>query len=230
MTLSNTSNFNPSFGECVLQAFNLCGIRPTEITQEHMQSARMAANLMQGRWSADGLNLWKVELVSTPLVEGTSTYSYDGSVIVMLDAYISIANGDGTFTDRIILPISRSEYATYPNKTQQGFPTVYWADRLLSPNVTLWPVPDGNEAYLRYYAVQQIEDATLANGLQLDLPIYFMEAFCFGLAWRLAQIWTPEKVGQIKPLADESYQVACEQNVETANIFISPQISGYWRV
>jgi len=230
MSTSNTYLYNPTFGECVLQAFNLCGIRPSEITQEHMQSARMAANLMQGRVSADGVNLWKVELVSTPLVQGTASYSYDGSVIVMLDAYISVANGDGTFTDRIILPVSRSEYATYPEKSQQGFPTVYWADRLLSPTVTLWPVPDGNEAYLKCYAVQQIEDAALANGTQLDLPIYFLEFFVFGLAWRLAQIWAPEKVMQIKPLADEAYQVAIEQNIESSSVFVSPMLSGYWRV
>jgi len=163
-------------------------------------------------------------------VQGTASYSYDGSVIVMLDAYISVANGDGTFTDRIILPVSRSEYATYPEKSQQGFPTVYWADRLLSPTVTLWPVPDGNEAYLKCYAVQQIEDAALANGTQLDLPIYFLEFFVFGLAWRLAQIWAPEKVMQIKPLADEAYQVAIEQNIESSSVFVSPMLSGYWRV
>lgn len=229
MTVTGTTLFNPNFGECVLQAFNLCGIRPTEITQEHMQSARMAANLMQGTWSANGVNLWQVELVSVPLVQGTSVYTYDPSVIVVLDAYISIANGDGTYTDRIILPISRSEYATYPNKSQQGFPTVYWADRLLSPNITLWPVPDGNEVYLRYYAVQQIDDAALNNGQTVDMPIYFLEAFVLGMAVRLALMWAPEKVQMLTPLADTAYATACEQNVETSNLYVSPTVSGYWR-
>lgn len=230
MGTTGTYAFNPSFGECVIQAFHMCGIRPTELTQEHMQSARMAANLLQGTWSANGVNLWQVELVTQPLVQGQSTYPYDANVIVILDAYVSVANGDGTFTDRLILPITRSEYSSYPNKSQQGFPTVYWADRLINPNVTLWPVPDGNEAYFKYYVVRQVEDAALNGGQQVDWPIYFLEAFVLGLATRLAMVWSPEKVGQLKTLADESYNTACEQNVESGSVFVSPIISGYWRV
>jgi hypothetical protein len=33
----------------------------------------------------------------------------------------------------------------------------------------------------------------------------------------------------LKPLADEAYQIAADQNVETAQQYISPMISGYFR-
>jgi hypothetical protein len=33
----------------------------------------------------------------------------------------------------------------------------------------------------------------------------------------------------LKPLADESYEIAAMQNVETAQQYISPIISGYFR-
>jgi len=33
----------------------------------------------------------------------------------------------------------------------------------------------------------------------------------------------------LKPLADEAYQVAAEQNVETAQFYFSPQIQSYFR-
>jgi hypothetical protein len=33
----------------------------------------------------------------------------------------------------------------------------------------------------------------------------------------------------IKPMADESYQIAADQNVEQAQQYISPMISGYFR-
>jgi hypothetical protein len=33
----------------------------------------------------------------------------------------------------------------------------------------------------------------------------------------------------LKPLADEAYNIAAAQNIETANTFISPMISGYFR-
>ena len=87
MSTSGTYAVNPSLGEIVLYALGLCEIRGPEITQAHMESARMAANLMLGRWSAaSGVNLWKVDLVTVPLVQGTATYSVDPSTITVLDA------------------------------------------------------------------------------------------------------------------------------------------------
>jgi hypothetical protein len=131
--------------------------------------------------------------------------------------------------DRIILPISRTEYASYPNKTQQGFPTVAWFDRLLSPTITIWPVPDGTQTSLKYYRLIQIQDANMNGTQQLDIPYYYLDALAYNLAVRLAQIWAPDKVALLKPFADESYEIAIKQNVETASYFISPQLSGYWR-
>lgn len=229
MTTSGTYAYSPSMGELTMYAFNLCGIRGTELAQEHMESARMASNLLLGRWASQGVNLWKVELLSIPLVQGTSAYNVPPNVIVMLDTYVTTTDISGNSIDRLILPISRTEYASYPNKGQQGFPTTYWMDRLLSPTVTLWPVPDGSETALNYYAVQQIQDANFTNGQSLDLPLYFLEAFAYGLAQRLATIWAPERAVGLKTLADEAYQIAAMQNVETAAFYVSPTISGYFR-
>ena len=68
----------------------------------------MAANILMLHWSNKQVNLWKVELVSTPLVQGVSTYSVDPSIVVILDCYITVTNGS-TSTDRYIMPISRTE-------------------------------------------------------------------------------------------------------------------------
>ena len=218
----------PSLGEMTLYAFNLIGIRNTSILQEHLESARMASNLMLGRWASQGVNLWAVDLQTTTLVQGTATYTVDASTVVMLDAYVTTGTGTSAI-NRIIMPVSRTEYASYPNKTQQGFPTVFWFDRLLSPTVTLWPVPDGNEVSLSYYRVRQIQDANLQNGAQVEVPAYFLEAFSLGLAARLAMIWAPDKVQLLKPAADEAYNIAAAQNIETSQYFISPMVSGYFR-
>lgn len=224
MTTSNEYSFSPSLGEITLYAFDLIGVRPTALLAEHMQSARMATNMMLGRWSSQGVNLWAVDLVTTPLVQGTSTYSVDASTIVILDMYVVV---DGI--DRIITPVSRTEYASYPNKATEGMPTVAWFDRLLSPTITLWPVPDGNQTSLKYYRVRQIQDANFTSGQNVEIPYYFLEAFAQGLAYRLAMIWAPEKAQLLKMVADESYQIAASQNVETAQQYISPMLAGYWR-
>jgi hypothetical protein len=193
-----------------------------------MEAARMAANMMLGRWSSEGVNLWTVDLETIPLIQGVSTYDVPSNTIVMLDAYV-VQNNGGAAINRLILPISRSEYASYPNPQQQGFPTTYWFDRLLSPTVTLWPVPDGNESAFNYYRVRQIQDSNFKDSQQVEIPYYFLEAFAYGMAYRLALVWSPEKVQLLKPLADEAYQIAASQNIETAQQYISPTIASYFR-
>jgi len=230
MATSGTYTFNPSLGELTLYAYNLCGVRNTALLQEHFEAARMATNLMLSRWSNQGVNLWKVDLVTTPLITGQATYTVEPKTVMILDAYIT-TDDTGADIDRIILPVSRTEYASYPNKAQQGFPTVYWFDRLLSPTVTLWPVPnvDSRPQTLKYYRVTQVEDANLTNAQNVDIPYLWLEAFAYGLASRLAVIWAPDKVQILKPMADESYDIASRQNVEQAQQYISPMISGYFR-
>lgn len=306
MTTSGTYAFNPSLGELTLYAFNLCGLRNTSLLQEHMESARMASNLLLARWSNQGVNLWAVDRVVVPLAQevpitgasgtgalatlryasvdtpvytvgttlivsgvtpsgyngnhivvasspgsvtfastetGTfvsggvceapndvSTYSVDPNTVMILDAYVT--NDDsGANIDRIILPISRTEYASYPNKEQSGYPTVFWFDRLISPTVTLWPVPntDNGPQELKYYRVKRLQDSSFSNGQTVEIPYLWLEAFAYALAQRLAMIWATEKVGILQPFADEAYRVVAEQNVEQANQYISPQISGYFR-
>lgn len=226
MATSGTYTYNPSLGELTLYAYQLIGVRPTALLQEHMDVARMATNMMLANWSNRGVNLWQVELVTVPLIAGTSTYSVDPNTVVMLDAYIEYGT---PAIDRIILPVSRTEYASYPNKAQQGFPTTFWFDRLLSPTVTLWPVPDGSQTSLKYYKVSRIQDANMNGTQEVDVPPIWLEAFAYGLAQRLALIWAPDKAVALKPMADEAYQIAAAQNVETAQQYISPQISGYFR-
>ena len=244
MATSGTYAFNPSLGELVLYAYNLCDVRNTALAQEHMEAARMSTNLLLANWANRGVNLWAVDLVTvsfnqtptvltvtgngstatlayatpntpvyaigtqitvsgTGVVDGTqtvtasangsvtfaasysgtttggtiststpaATYSIDPNTVVMLDAYVENTSNASQPIDRIILPVSRTEYASYPNKQQIGFPTVFWMDRLLAPQVTLWPVPDGTSSQtLKYYRVRQIQDANYTSGQNVEIP------------------------------------------------------------
>lgn len=215
-------------GESVLYAYGLCGIRNTALTQQHFETARMATNMLLGRWSSDGVNLWQVDRQQITLQQGCATYPVPSNTIVMLDMYYTINTGSAEI-DRIMLPVSRSEYASYPNKKQQGAPTVAWFDRLLSPTVTLWPTPNGQQACFKYYRLRQTQDANFTDGQNVEMPYYFLEAYCLGLAYRLALTYAQDKVPMLKPLADEAWALAAKQNVESANLYISPVVQGYWR-
>jgi len=315
MSTSGTYSWNPSLGELTLYAFNLAEIRNTALAQEHMESARMASNMLLSNWSNRGVNLWAVDLQTvnfnqtpatlsatgtgstatltfatpnTPVytvgtqitvsgitpsgyngtytvtassngsvsyantttgaqtVAGTissqtpaGTYSVDPNTVVILDAYCETTTNSAQPIDRIILPVSRTEYASYPNKQQTGFPTVFWYDRLIGstrstgspgPSVTLWPVPDGTSSQLfKYYRVRQLQDSNYISGQTVEIPYLWMEAYAYALGHRLSVMWNPQKSMMLKPLADEAYQIAAEQNVEQAQQYISPQIQGYFR-
>ena len=230
MTSSGTYSYNPSIGEVVLYSFNLCQIRSTSLAQEHLNSARQAMNMLLSRWSNMGVNLWKVDTETITLQAGVSTYSVPSDTVMILDMYSRTPSGT-TNTDRIMMPISRTEYASYPNKLQQGFPTVFWFDRLISPTVTIWPVPDGSGSptTITYYRVTQVQDANLPGGETIDVPYRWLDAFANGLAYYLARIWQPQLVGQLKQEADEAYMIAANQDTENVSVYISPMISGYFR-
>ena len=229
MTTSGTFSFNPSMGELTMLAFARCGVRRTAIVQEHLQDARLEANLLLSEFANKGPNLWSVSLETTTLTAGTATYNVPAETVMILDAYIRTTSS-GTNTDRIITPISRTEYASYPNKAQQGIPTVFWFDRQTTPTVTLWQVPDASTTYtLEYYVYTQIQDAAYANGLNLDLPYRFLDAFVSGLAARMAVIYAPDKVALLQGLADKAWNTAAAQDTENVPVYVTPSLSGYFR-
>lgn len=231
MTTSGTTAFNPALGSIVAYAFSRCGVRRTALIQEHFEDARMAANMVLADFANRGVNLWKVALVSQALTQGVATYPVDPSTVVMLDAYVSIPNGiNGGTTDRLILPVSRTEYASYTNKSQQGAVTTFWNDRLLAPTVTLYQVPDGTQPTLNYYVLRQIQDAAFTNGQTVDVPYLWLKAFADALSVELAAIWAPDRLAFLQPMADKSYAFAADTGIETAQQYISPTISGYFRV
>jgi hypothetical protein len=233
MASSGTYTFNPSFGELGLYAFHLCGLRPPQLTQEHMFTLRMAANIMQLDWANEGVNLWEVEL-ATPItfVAGTATYDIPSNTMIMLDVYVTqpAQSGGQLATDRILTPITRTEYASYPNKLEQGTPNVYWYDRLISPTITLWPAPDAQlYTQLNYYRVKQIEDASLPGGLTLDVVQRFIPAYIDGLALELSRTWAPSRMGDLKTSYDAKMARAKGQDVERGSFYVSPMLGSYFR-
>ena len=230
MTTSGTYSFNPSLGEVVLNAYARCGIRRTSLAQEHLADAAFEANLMFSDWSNKGVNLWEVDRVSVPLVQGQTTYTVDAKTVMILDAVITTGSGQSQF-DRVIMPISRTEYSQTPNKNLQAPPTVFWFDRLINPTITLWPVPDQSSYYtLNYYRVTQIQDAELQDGQTLDIPYRWMDAMCAGLAARVAAIYAPDRLALLEAKAAQAYQTAATQDTENVPLYIMPGLSGYYRM
>ena len=228
MTSSGTTSFSLSNASIAVSAFSRIQIRRTALLAEHLSDAYVEMNLMQVQFNNLQPNLWKVDLISVPLVGGTATYSVDPNTIQILDAYISL-NGSPQ-NDRLIFPISRTEYASYPNKTSQGVPSVFWFDRLSSPAITLWLVPDASSTYtLNYYRCSQIQDSNLQSGQTPDIVLNrWLDAMVAELSYRLARIWKPELEAQRGADAQKAWNVAATQDVENVPLNIYPGLSGYY--
>jgi hypothetical protein len=227
---SGTYNYLPATGELVHAAYARIQIRRSEIVTEHLFNAQNELNLMQVEWSNLGPLSWTVTFNSAPLSQGVYIINVPPQAIMVTDAWISIPNGDGTTSDRIITPLSRTEYASQPNKLQQGAPTSFWFYREINPQIYLWPVPDGNGPYtLNYLTFTQPQDALLSGALNPEIPYRWLDAFVAGLAYRLAKIYKPELETVRGADSQKAFMVASAQDGENVPFYVSPQTQGYWR-
>jgi hypothetical protein len=236
MTSSGQFSFSPSNGELVLAAYERIQIRAPSIRQEHMQSARRELNFMFSAWSNQGVNLWEQLRTQTTLTQGTASYSITPQTIMLLDVRIALNFGLSNESARYITPISRTEYMSYPNQQTQGPPNVYFFDRLISPTVTFYPVPDGNGPYtFDYFSYTQIQDANLAGGETPDVPLRWFDAIIAGMAARLCKIYPPPGVDAMafetmrKTDAKEAWTIAATQDVENVPTSLVPALSSYFR-
>lgn len=229
MSTSGTYSFNPSIADLSIAAFARIQIRPPAILASHMADAQREANFTMVSFSNRGPNLWAVDQQSVSLVAGTATYSVLPETVMILNAYITITSG-GQPIDTWITALSRDEYAALPNKTSQGMPTTFWFDRLTSPSITLWLVPDSTQPYtLNYWRYRQLQDASVKSGQTADLQYLFLDAFVADLSWRLARIYNPDLEDKRKADAIEAWEIAAMQNVENVNMYIAPGLGSYYR-
>jgi hypothetical protein len=225
---SGTTSFSLSNASIAVAAFSRLQIRRTALLAEHLQDAYTETNLMLSKFSNLQVNLWTVDLVSVPLIQGQATYNVDPSTIQILDAYISFTGS--TENDRLIFPVSRTEYASYPNKAATGTPSVFWYDRLINPTITLWYVPDASNTYtLNYYRCVQVQDANLPAGETPDVPYRWLDCMVAELSYRLSRLWKPELEAVRKADAQEAWNVAASQDVENVQLTIAPGIDSYFR-
>jgi hypothetical protein len=231
MTSSGTYDFSVSNGEVVLAAYERIHIFAPSLANKHMQTARRELNFLLAEAANKQVNLWKVDLVHDQvLTNGIDTYAVDPKTVMILDAWITLNAGSNASQDLFITPMSRTEYASINSKSAPGRPTTYWFDRLISPTITLWPVPNNSSFTLSYYRCTQMQDANLSGGETPDLPYLWLDWFVAGMSHRLARVYSDIEMEKMRKAdAVEAWNVAATQNTENVPLSLQPQISGYYR-
>lgn len=227
MTSSGLYTYNLNTGGILIEAFDRIEIRPVEITREQMSSAIRSINLDLSTLNNMPVNLWCIDFIVIPAIQGTSSYPLDPKYQLVTDVFARLTQS-GVDTDRILLPISRSTYASYPQKQTQGPSSVFWFERLEIPILTVWPVPDGEtEDSICCYAMRRVQDIVNDGTQTVDVPYRFLEVVISRLATRLALKFKPEKYALMKSISDEIYQTAYVEDQERADLIISPIFQAY---
>jgi hypothetical protein len=237
-TTSGTYGFDPSNAAILFEAFDRIKIRPQLIDRHMLQSGRMSMNLELVDWSNSGFNLWKEVSGTINLVPGTATYSMPTNLVTLAEVYYSTVNGDGSGVneDRIMVPITRTQYAMIPNKLQQGQPTQYWYQMLVQPQVTLWEVPYvGAPTYVvNWFGLQQIQDVGIGTGQIPDVIYRGLEAFCANLALRLFDKFGPENpasaaimLKRLETNQQKAWDNFLTRDQETGPLLIQPNVGTY---
>ena len=225
MTTSGTALFDLDLTEIIEEAGERCGYEIR--TGYDLRTARRSLNLLFADWANRGINLWTLDQGSIPLVPGTATYDLPADTIDLLETVIRTGAGV-TQSDIAISRISVSTYATIPNKTNTGRPIQMFIERLGTPRLTVWPIPDSSIPYtLVYWRMRRIQDAGTGVNTS-DLPFRFLPAMIAGLAYYLA-LKVPgglERVQMLKAQYDEAWQMASDEDRERSPVRFIPRIAG----
>jgi hypothetical protein len=143
------------------------------------------------------------------------------------------ASGANSTTDRIMVPITRQQYAMIPNKYQAGIPTQYWFERLTQPQFTIWQVPATGAPtnVLRWYGLERINDIGIAGGETPNVVNRALDALCACLAFRLAMKFSDkETVAARRADRDEAWAEFTANDTEPGPMIITPNVSAYGRM
>ena len=225
MATSGTATFNLDLTEVVEEAFERAG---SEMRSGYdLRTARRSLNLLFADWSNRGINMWTIDSGTIPLVAGTATYDLPADTVDLLEHVVRTGAGSAaTQADLTLTRISVSTYATIPNKLSTGRPIQIYVDRAVAtPQVTVWPIPDGSATYsLVYWRLRRMEDA--GGGVNtMDVPFRFLPAMVAGLAYYLA-LKIPEglsRLDMLKAQYDEVWQLAAYEDHDKAAIRFVPR-------
>jgi hypothetical protein len=231
MTTSGTTTWNPDIGEIVEEAYERAGL---ELRSGYdLKTARRSLNFLLTEWANKGLNLWTVASGTIVLVPGQKTYtSADGLPADAVDyiEHLTRTTSGGIPTDISLNRISVSTYANIPTKDQTGRPYQIYVNRAtVSPQITLWPVPDSSTSYtLAYWYLRRLDDATNPVSQTIQVPFRFYNALTAGLAYHIAlkRPDAQDRISMLKDLYDEAFQLAADEDRDRSSVRFTPFV-GY---
>ncbi len=228
MATSSSKTFEPDVAEYIEEAFERCGLELR--TGYDLKTATRSLNLMLADWANRGLNQWTVAQKSVAMVKDDATYNIDSTnataPIDVLDVFVRETIGSDD-VDLTMSRLSRSEYSNLSTKGTTGKPNQFFIDKLTTPTITVWPVPNKSSTYTVYMNVlTRMDDADVATNT-LEMPFRFYPCLSAGLAYYLSLKKAPERTQMLKALYEEEFLRALSQDGERVSFRIAPDLRNY---
>lgn len=204
-------------------------------------SAVVAADTLVLAHSSDGAT-WTTITSKTRTDWAADTFYWFDMPIVPTDEYFKVSTtGAITVSEFYLatniadLPVTqwnRDTWAAIPNKSNLGSPsTSYYLEKLLIPQITLWPVPSTDYNHLSLFVHRQVQDmGTLIQ--TLEIPNRWIEGITWQLALRIG-FETPgveqARLDQVVRMSQQYLLEAEGDESDGAPIFLQPNISVYTR-
>jgi hypothetical protein len=234
-TTSGTTTFEKGFSisDIVEEAYERIGI--VGVSGHQLKTARRSLNILFQEWANRGLHYWEVGNNSITLVDGQSTYTMyrsttdgtsDATAVYGVDDVLEASYRNSSSVDFPLTKISRSEYQSLSNKTDEGTPTQYFVQRFIDKvTLTLYLTPGSTEAgnFINYYYVNRIQDAGDYSN-DADVPYRFVPCMVAGLAYYLAVKNAPDRIQVLKLLYEDELQRALQEDGSSSSSYISPKV------
>ena len=202
-------------------------------------SAVTASDTMTFAYSNDGAT-WTTVLTSAKTTWATGLWYWFDALPIPTGSYFRVTFGNAaTFTDFYLasaiydLPLSqwnRDTWSVINEKYKLGRPsTNYYFEKLITPQFTLWPVPNNNFDHVTVFVHRMVQDVgTLIQ--TLEIPARWFEAVIWQLAVRLCfeiedvdAAWAPN----VMQMAEKIMAEVESEETDGAPLFIVPNIRGY---
>lgn len=127
-------------------------------------------------------------------------------------------------TDYSIPRVSRDDYLTIPNKSTTGRVSQFFLNRLITPQLEVWPTPDNDTDILIFNRLTRIQDAdTFIN--TFEVPFRFYPCLAAGLAYYLSIKLAQDRTPMLKALYEEEFDKAAVEDRDRASFTIQPGYS-----
>ena len=128
-------------------------------------------------------------------------------------------------TDYSIPRVSRDDYLTIPNKSTTGRVSQFFLNRLITPQLEVWPTPDKDTDLLIFNRLTRIQDAdTFIN--TFEVPFRFYPCLAAGLAYYLSVKIAQDRTPMLKALYEEEFDKAAVEDRDRASFTIQPGYAG----